>query len=157
MIRLSEEIWNVNPEFRTHTEWGLIFESLRGSLAEFLGLPVVTVDYWTDNGVDARSWSICGRIRVTVSEQLRSCFVGSLCMSLNRGEPVRISADLLFFAGGVRHATHPLSNDKGKDVIVLNFIQHPCSIGRWTGPMLVADGYAEWEAFQTIEDLDARY
>jgi hypothetical protein len=157
MIRLSEEIWNENPEFRSHFEWGLILESLRGSLAEFLDLPVTMVDYWTDNGADDRSWSICGRIRAIVSEPLRSCFVGSLCMSLNRGESVRISADLLYFAGGVRHAAHPLSKDKGKDVFVLNFIQHPCSIGRWTGPVLEVDGYAEWEAFQTIEDLDVRY
>jgi hypothetical protein len=94
---------------------------------------------------------------VPVSEQLRSFFVGSLCVSLNRGEAVRISADLLFFAGGIRHAAHPLGTEKGKDVIVLNFVPHPCSIGRWTAPMLEADAYAEWEAFQTTEDFDARY
>lgn len=157
MIRLSEEIWNENPEFRSHFEWGLILESLRGSLSEFLSLPVVVVDYWTDNGPDDQSWSICSRIRVTVSEPLRSCFVGSLCVSLNRGGPVQISAELLFFAGGVRHAAHPLSKDKGKDVIVLNFIRRPCSIGGWTRPMLDVDGDAEWEAFQTIEDLDIKY
>jgi hypothetical protein len=157
MIRLSEQIWDADPEFRSHSDWALLLDGLRGSLSDFLGLPVVVLDYWTDNSPEDRSWSICSRIRVPISEQLRSYFVGSLCISLNRGEAVRISADLLLFAGGARHAGHPLGKDKGKDVIVLNFVPHPCSIGRWAAPILEADGNAEWEAFQTMEDLDARY
>lgn len=157
MIRLSEQIWDTTPEFRTNIEWVLLLDVLRKSLEEFLSLPVFMVDHWTDNQAADSTWSICSRIRVPISTQLRSCFVGSLCMSVTRGQSVHISADLLLFAGGLRHAVHPLSHENGKDILVLEFVQHPCSVGRWTSPILVADAYAEWEAFQTLEDLNNRY
>lgn len=97
------------------------------------------------------------RGRVPVSQALEACFVGSLCLSVNRKERVRISADLLWFVGGVRCAGHPLGGSKEKDVLVLYLEPDSGSIGRWTSPAMMGDEYGEWEAFQSIDDLKLHY
>ena len=157
MIRLSEQIWDINPPFRTHAEWANILEVLRNALSNYIKLPVEIVDHWINNDEDESSWSICSRIKIPVSEVLGTYFVGSLCMTLNREKAVRISTELLLFAKETRHAAHQLGSEKGKDLIILNFRPHPKSIGRWQQPFLEGDAYGGWEAFQQTENLDERY
>ena len=134
--------------------------TLCSSLSDYIKLPVVLVDCWTDNEPDNKSWSICSRIRVPISEVLRTSFIGSLCISLNRGEKVWISADLLLFAGGDRVEAHSLGENEGSDVITLVLEKFPESdgmwtnIGKWKSTGLICSDDMGWESWQSSEGYD---
>ncbi|MEZ4439182.1 MAG: hypothetical protein R3B72_08840 [Polyangiaceae bacterium] len=137
-------ILDVNPPQRTEAEWRGVLEHLVSELIETTGVGFQATSWYTESDREGHeSSSNCVNVRGTVSDVLRLAACGVVCVSVNFGESVGVSADLLLFSDGAR-----VLGPDGKEMVSMLYD------GRgWRSQGWRRDGNGEWESHTT----DARW
>jgi hypothetical protein len=150
MGNISEDIWLYNPPpHRTQEDWKTALEYLVTELSAFLKHEIQIDDYWIDDEKGHASSSICSRVTVFLSQELDLLLHGSLCMSINHGESVGVSADLMGFLEGKRLGLHKRhASSRYLDLIILVFKRDSFGRGRWVNHGFTTDEFGEWESLQ---------
>lgn len=137
-------LFDPNPGHRTEADWRDLLSELVSSLSQFSGIKFVPTSWYTrDDEPGHASSSNCVNIRGVVNATLRLEACGVVCISINFGEAVWASADLLLFSGGQR-----LIVPGGLEVVAMVY-----RLEGWSSHGWVTDAYGEWES----HDTDARW
>ena len=100
---MSASFLDPNPPRRTAVEWRDCLEELVLELSDFTSVQLAT-SWWRvqDDAPGAASASNCVDVRGKLSETFDITVCGVLCVTVNFGEVVSISCDLLLFVRGKR-------------------------------------------------------
>jgi len=148
MCKVADTLWLCNPTPRRATaDWRAVIDYLAAEMAAFFGREVRVVDFWVNDEEGHASSSACSRVTIVLSEQLDLLLYGSMCISINHGEAVGISADLMFFCEGKRLGAHRLSK-RHSDLVILVYERGADGQDRWRSCGFTIDEFGEWESLQ---------
>lgn len=134
-------LFDTNPELRSEDEWRRLLTKLLDSLSQYSGVRFEATSWYTyDDTPGYASSGNCVNIRGAINSALTLDCCGVLCITINFGEAVCVSCDLLLFSSGRRINDH--------EVIVLSYREDGWVTHGWT-----SDETGEWEAHTT----DARW
>jgi hypothetical protein len=135
-------LFDQNHDLRTEAEWRELLGDLVVSLSAFCGIDFRPTSWFThDDRPGYASSSNCVNIRGVVNPSLRLEACGVVCISINFGEDVWASADLLLFSDGRR-----VSGPDGLDLMLLVYRDDG-----WISPGWTADDSGEWKSHDTDE------
>lgn len=151
-MTIQKTLWDSSfGNTRTDEEWEELFLFLRDSLAVHLGLSVQINRFSVNDNDDARQSSAGGSITIPVSAPLELTLVGTLALSVNHGDSVRVQAVLLTFCCGKRMSEHRLAAEVPTETLVLQFKPTTERIGEWT-QRLGLDESGEWEEYIKLDN-----
>ena len=97
-----ESVFDKNPGCRPEAEWRRMLGELVESLSAHTGIQFAPTSWFIEDHPGYASAGGCVDIRGPVSPALRLEACGVVCISVNHGEAVWASADVLLFSGGRR-------------------------------------------------------
>ncbi|MBL8741983.1 MAG: hypothetical protein JNK04_12840 [Myxococcales bacterium] len=133
---------------RSQSEWRVLLADLAGSLSRLLQREVLVVEFRAEND-DATfaSWGAAADVRVVLARVPRLEAFGTIMVTVNVGEIVMISADLLLFVDGVR-----LHSPRSGDLYHFGF----SADREWTPAGWQLDAAGEWETSSLLPHRPAR-
>ena len=137
-------LWDKNPALRSSGEWRDLLTQLVSSLSSFLGVEFHPTSWFIhDDRAGFASSCNCVDITATLHEGLGLVVNGVIGISINFGEAVWVSSDLLLFG-----AQRRLRGAHGTDFISLAY-----TASGWNSSGWVMDDTGEWES----HDDDSRW
>jgi hypothetical protein len=137
-------LFDPNPSLRTEADWRQLLAGLVESLSAFTGIRFEPTSWFVRNDLPGYASSCnCVDVRGSLGSALRIDACGVVCITVNFGEAVWASCNLLLFADGCR-----VLGVDGLDLIFL-----PYGEDGWTSQGWVGDEYGEWKSHTT----DARW
>ncbi|OKH52705.1 hypothetical protein NIES2101_13790 [Calothrix sp. HK-06] len=136
---ILSNLFDVNPELRTASEWRHILSELVVSLSSFIGLDFEPVSWYVQDdkpGYSNSSNSVDIKAQVHTGLALQVC--GVLCLDINFGEAVWASCDLLLFTA----SGHRLTSSHRKDLITLTYFDEQ----GWQNRGWTSDANYEWKS-----------
>jgi hypothetical protein len=141
MADALESVFDVNRR-RSEAEWRVVLEALAGALSGLLQRDVVIAGVSAEDDNDGyASWGATAYIRILLSRLPLLEWSGTISVTVNVGEIVMISSDLLLFADGIR-----IRGPAGGDLFHLAFTEDQAWVSRGWMP----DENGEWEAETTL-------
>lgn len=130
-----ESIFDPNPGCRSEAEWRRMLGGLVESLSAHVGVRFTPTSWFIEDHPGYASSGGCVDVRGPVSPALRLEACGVICISVNHGQSVRASADVLLFSGGRR-----VFGPGGSEVLRFQF-----SPDGWSDHGWVDGECGEWE------------
>jgi hypothetical protein len=137
-------LFEKTPKLRSSDEWRELLAKLVSSLSSFLGLNFRPTSWFVHDDRDGYASSCnCVDITAAIHKDLGLFANGVICISVNFGEYVSVSCDLLLFGNG-----HRLRGPHRTDFIAIAYTEVGWKCASW-----VVDETAEWES----DDDDSRW
>jgi hypothetical protein len=143
-----EDIWDAAPPPRGEDVWLSLMTQLAASLSDAAGVqlqpgPLFTALHEPCSGI---SLAVTGHIHGPLGVALQ----GQISVTINHGENVQISADLLLFADGRRVRIHGPTSSAGELYV---FVAHRSDARTTWEPLgFVDDEWGEYEAVMSAAD-----
>jgi hypothetical protein len=135
-----QRLLDPNAGLRTAVQWRQLLSGLVESLSTFTCVELRPTSWVvSDDRTGYASACNCVNVRGTVNSALRLDACGTVCVTVNFGEEVWASCDLLLFAAGQR-----VRGPAGLDIVFLSF-----GTDGWDSKGWVMDENGEWEAHTT--------
>ncbi len=137
-------LFDTNPGLRSSDEWRDLLTQLVSSLSTYLGVQFHPTSWFVHDDLAGYASSCnCVDITAMLHQDLGLLVNGVICITVNFGEAVWVSCDVLLFGARQR-----LRGPHGTDFIALAYTDSGWSSSGW-----VVDDTGEWKS----DDDDARW
>lgn len=131
------DLFDINPQARTQEQWRELLVDLVSSLSSFTGYRFTPVSWGVQDDQPGHAFACnCVDVVGSINEVIDLQACGVICITVNFGEAVWASCDLLLFSNNQR-----IKGKEGMDVLLFR-----CEPEGWVYHGWVKDEYGEWEA-----------